>query len=623
MTRSRRGGAAALVIAAALLLLGLLTGPAAAQDGGFEWSIDSFIATITVDDDGTMHVVEDIAVDFRNLSRHGIFRVMPVRYDLTATGSGFDLPEGRRADEYQRKIEVTDIEVQSSAPDNLVIETPDLRSRLLRIRIGDEDKTVTGPQTYRISYTVRGALNAFEGHGELYWNVTGTEWEVPIQRAVATVTAPAVREGTCFRGTIGATGLCDRAEVGKRQALFVAKNVQPGEGLTVVTAFPRNAVTVPPPLVVERWTPRRALIGSSLAIPGAVGVAVLGFAGLLLLAFRQGRDRVTRARGLTEEREGDAGTRRGLFAARVTPVEFRPPEDLRPAQVGLLADERVDPVDISATIVDLAVRGHLRITEISTPRLWRRRTDWELTRLDAPDDALLPYEERLRNGLFKSGATVLVSDLKGKFASTYKAVEGQLYADAVRHKWFAKRPDSVRTRWLVLGVICTVLAIAGFVAAMFFTTWALAVAPLILVGLAMMIAHRWMPHRTATGSRMLDQVLGFRQFIANAEAGRAEYAEQQQLFIPYLPYAMVFGVVDKWARTFAELGVATPENGGVGVWYVGSGPFDARTFSSGMSEFATAVGTSLPTAPPSASGSSGFSGGSSGGGFGGGGGGSW
>lgn len=620
MTARRRGTAAAFGLAA--LVLWGLAGPAAAQDDGFEWSINRFTAEITVDGDGTVRVVEDIAVDFRDLDRHGIFRVIPVRYDLTASGTGFDVPDGRRADEYQRTIEIDDINVDSSAPDNVSVEGPGLTGRLLTIRVGDEDETVSGPQTYRIAYTVRGALNEFEAHGELYWNVTGTEWEVPIQRASATVRAPALREGTCFRGTIGATGLCDTADVRKRVATFTAQQVQPGEGLTVVTAFPRDAVDVPPPLVVERWTPTRALVGSTAAVPGAILVGLLGLGGVGMLAFRQGRDRVTRARGVADAEEGDPGTRRGLFSARVTPVEFRPPDDLRPAHVGVLVDERVDPVDISATIVDLAVRGHLRIAEIENPGLWRRRTDWELTRLDAPDDRLLKYEERLLNGLFKSGPVVLMSELKGTFAKTYQAVQGQVYADAVRRKWFARRPDTVRTGWLVLGIFCTILGVAAFVVAMIFTTWALAVAPLILVGVALAVAHRWMPHRTSTGSRMLDKALGFRLFVTNAEAGRAEYAEQQHLFIPYLPYAMVFGVVDRWARTFADLGVAGAEAGGVGMWYVGAGPFNARDFSSGMSEFATAVGTSLPTSPPSAGGSSGFGGGS-GGGFGGGGGGSW
>lgn len=621
-----RRAAATAVLALLVAVLLPYGGAAHAQTDGFEWSIERFAADITVEADGTVRVIEEIAVDFRNLSRHGIFRVIPVRYDLAENATAFEIPAGRRASDYQREIEVSDVTVSSTAPANIALETPGLTGRLLRIRIGDEDRTVSGPQTYRISYVVRGALNEFEAHGELYWNVTGTEWEVPIRAATAIVRAPAVREATCFRGTIGATGLCDRSRTRPRGAVFVARGLQPGEGLTVVTAFPKDGVDVPPPIVVERWTPATALMGSPAAVPGAVVVTLAGLALVLLLGYRQGRDRVTRDRVVTEEAPDAPTQRRALFAPRVMPVEFRPPQDLRPGQIGLLVDERVDPVDISATIVDLAVRGHLRITEVQEPRLWRRRTDWVLDRLDNPDDTtLLPYEERLLNGLFKGGNNVAMSDLKGTFSRHYAAVEGQLYADSVRRKWFVKRPDSVRTKWLWIGLVLTALAVGAFVVAMIFTTWALAVAPLIGVGIVLTVAHRWMPHRTSTGSRLLDQALGFRKFITNAEAGRAEYAEQQHLFIPYLPYAVVFGAVDKWARTFAELGAMSSDGDavGVGAWYVGAGHFDARGFSSGLSEFSTSIGSALPTAPPSSSGSSGFSGGSSGGGMGGGGGGSW
>ena len=613
------------VAAAVFTLVALLAVPASAaraQDGG--WRIERFAADITVEPDGSVRVVENVDVDFNNLERHGIFRVIPVKYDL-AENTEFEIPDGQRAQDFQRTISIEDIEVESTAPADVELEGAGLTGRLLRIRIGDEDLSVTGRQTYRISYIVRGALNDFEAHGELYWNATGTEWEVPIERAVATVRAPAIRDATCFRGTVGATALCERSQVDRRSATFVARGLQPGEGLTVVTGFPRDAVDVPPPQIEERWTLTRALMGSPFAIPAAAVVLLAGLGLVFFLAYRQGRDRITRDRRVVESESDAPAQRRALFAPRVTPVEFRPPVDLRPGQMGLLVDERVDPVDVSATIVDLAVRGHLRITEVEDPGSWRRRTDWVLERLEAPDDTLLPYEQRLLNGLFKDGPSVQMSELKGHFSADYQDVSGQLYTDAVERKWFPRRPDSVRTKWLAIGVMVTLLAAGVFAAAMYFTTWALAVAPLILVGLVLTVSHRWMPHRTAAGSRLLDQVLGFRQFIVRADAGRAEYAEQQHLFIPYLPYAIVFGAVDRWARTFAELG-AVPAAGaaGVGFWYVGAGPFDARSFSSGLSEFSTSIGAALPTAPPSSSGSSGFSGGGfSGGGFGGGGGGSW
>ena len=614
--------------AALLGALVLLAVPAAAQEDGYEWAITGFFVNMTVNPDGTLHVVETIAVDFRDAEKHGIYRVIPVRYELSPTDTRLTLPEGRSADEFWRVIEIENLTVSSTAPADLHVEEPTrFGGRELSLRIGDEDRTVSGPHDYRITYDVRGALNAFEAHAELYWNVTGNDWEVPIQRAEARVGTPAVDEVACFRGPVGATSTCQLAEIRQTTAVVAAENLQPGEGMTFVAAFPPDAVDVPPPILVEKWEPQRALNGSPAAVPAALVVSLLGATGVALLAYRQGRDRVTRG-GLAVDGRVDAGMggasfeRRGLFAPRVTPVEFRPPDDLRPGQIGVLVDERVDPVDISATIVDLAVRGHLRIVELTEKKLWRSKTDWRLERLSS-DDPLLPYEQRLLDGLFSDGDEVEIGDLKGSFHEDYQATQALLYRDAKDQGWFPRRPDHVRGIWLGVGLATAVLGIGVFVLAMMFTTWAIAVLPLVLLGLVMAVAHRWMPHRTAKGSRTLDKVLGFRQFIVTAEAGRAEYAEHENLFVEYLPYAVVFGAVDKWARTFASLGVAAATSG-VGTWYVGAypGAFDAARFSGALTDFSSVVSSSLPTAPAS-SGGSGFGGGSSGGGFGGGGGGSW
>jgi hypothetical protein len=399
-------------VAALLGALVLLAVPAAAQPGvpdGYEWAIERFRVSVTVGPDGTLRVVENIDVDFRSAQRHGIFRVIPVRYELSPTDTQIDLPDGREPGEFLRIIEIDNIAVTSTAPADLHLEEPTrFEGRDLRVRIGDEDRTVTGPQSYEISYDVRGALNAFEAHGELYWNATGNSWDVPLQRTRVTVNAPAISEIACFRGPVGATSVCEESSLEGGTATFRAPNLQPGEGLTFVTAFPTAAVDVPPPILVEKWNFARAFNGSPGAAPAGAVVGLLGLAGLGLLAFRQGRDRVTRGGIGVDGRLDDVPSdRRGLFAPRVTPVEFRPPDDLRPGQIGVLIDERVDPVDVAATIVDLAVRGHLRIVELTEKKLWRSKTDWRLERLDS-DEPLAPYEQRLLTGLFEDGSQVEV-----------------------------------------------------------------------------------------------------------------------------------------------------------------------------------------------------------------------
>lgn len=623
--RSCRG----VVLATTLMfvVLGLLaaSSSASAQDTG--WLVESFDVRIDVAPDGSLAVEESIAVDFRTLSKHGIYRVIPVRYGLPPEVQ-FDLPEGRGPEQFVRALDIDAISVTSqSAPDEVEIERPGpfpSEGGTVSIRIGDPDETVTGRHTYVIRYEVRGAMNGFGAPPELQWNVTGNAWPVPIASATATVTGGDPQRLACFRGQFGASDTCAARHDG-RGASFEAEALLPGEGMTAVVGFAPGSVAVRAPILLERWSFPRAFAGSGWAVPVAFLLGLLGVGGVAALLRREGRDRVARG-GATVDGRRDSGTGSrtlGPFERRAVPVQFRPPDGLRPAQVGLLIDERVDAVDISATVVDLSVRGWLLIEEQESKVLWFSRTDWELARTNGPrdpEDALLPYEQKLLDGLFEDGDRVAVSDLRGSFAETYQEVEDDLYDLGRDEGWFPRRPDRVRAMWLSIGIGLTVLGVGAFVLGMVFTTAAVLALPVLLVGLLVAGSARWMPHRTAEGSRLFDGTLGFREFIVTAETDRMDFAEAEQLFVAYLPYAVVFGAVDRWAGVFAELGVATST--AVAGWYVGAHGFDAARFSSGLSDFSSTLGTSLSTVP-SSGGSSGFSGGSSGGGFGGGGGGSW
>lgn len=634
---------AALLVTTAALILS--AGPAAAQDTG--WVIQSFDVSIEVTAEGALVVREDIAVDFGSLERHGIFRDIPVRFEVPPD-PWYDLPEGTEPSSLRRALEIDDVRVSSpTAPTDVELTPPGPTGGThLRIRIGDPDVTITQQHAYTIQYRVAGALDRFEGRPELFWNATGTGWDVPIRAASAAVTgAGTVVDTACFVGRAGSTDVCDSSG-----AEFAARDLGPREGMSVAVAYEDGSVAVPPPILVEEWSLGRALTGSPAAVPLTVLTALLGFGGVGLLAFRQGRDRVT-AGGTTVDGRL-TGTpaeprRRGLFEPRTVPVRYRPPEDLRPAQLGLLVDESVDPVDISATVVDLAVRGHLVIEEVEDDILWFSRTDWRLTRTDPAEradvddradhaatttepaspapparDRLMQYEEMLLDGLFEDGDEVLLSDLKGGFAETYQKVQRAVYKNGQQRSWFASRPDKARSKWMGIGFGALVLSVGLLVPAVLFTTVALAAVPLVLAGLALIVAHRWMPHRTVKGSRLLDDSLGFKEFVVTAEADRMDFAEKERVFLGYLPYAVVFGATEHWAQVFAELGVDLTAAAG-GFW-VGHHGFHAAAFSSSMSDFSSTVGTALSTVPSSGGSGSGFSGGGfSGGGFGGGGGGSW
>ena len=306
-----------------------------------------------------------------------------------------------------------------------------------------------------------------------------------------------------------------------------------------------------------------------------------------------------------------------LLERPLTPVEFAPPDDLRPGQVGTLVDERAGTLDVTATIVDLAVRGFLRIDEIPKEG-WFGKKDWNLVELKEAT-GLRNYEHSLLSAIFKGRSEVKLSALKNTFATDLKKVEDLLYDDAVEQGWFAKRPDRTRTLWTVLGVLALVasIALAAVLAAL--THFGLVGIPLVAGGVVLLVGAKRMPRRTAKGTGTLRRVQGFRRFIEESEKERAQFAERKHLFSEYLPYAIVFGATEKWAKAFADIDGRLPDTG----WYSGPGYFTVGSFNDSMDGFATTTSGTI-SSTPSGSGGSGFGGGGfSGGGGGGGGGGSW
>lgn len=642
MTTTRRLRSTTLAVPVALLLGALALLIAVAQSASAQassgWAIRQFNVDIHVLQDGSFEVVEDIAVTFRE-GRRGIFRQIPVRYDLQPDAP---VPDGTVEDWY-RGIELIDLTVESDsgAPTDTQVTDPGWDGRDLVVRIGDEDTTITGDHRYRISYRVEGALDTGEaGAADLYWNATGERWDVPIEQAEVVVSGAGIDQATCFSGRYGSPDACDTTNLDGSRVRFTSQSLPPGSGLTVAARFTPGQITVGDPLI-ERWpTLASEMTGSPLAWPLAAAVAILGAAGLGALGLREGRDRVARGTSTATGRVDAARPderRRGLFEPRPIAVEFRPPDDLRPGELGLIVDERVDPVDITATVLDLAVRGYLTIEEVEEPGiLWTSKTDWILRRTESPEETataaddradareLNRYESRLLNALFASGEEVRVSELSGTFASDYALVETDLYLSAQTHGWFSRRPDHVRSTWLVAGFV---IAALGVVMTVLLTNSGTRIGvvgvPVALLGFVLAAGHRWMPRRTARGSDLLTRTLGFREFIETADAERLRFAEAEGSFERYLPYATVFGVTDRWAKAFEALGVDVWT--GVGGWYVGHSYLNAARFTAGMNDFSAAAATSLTTMPRSTPGSGGAFGGGgfSGGGFGGGGGGSW
>jgi uncharacterized protein (TIGR04222 family) len=551
--------------------------------------------------------VEAIDYDFGSASRHGILRDIP-------TTLRFD-------DTYDRvyPIEVVEVRASEGTPAAYVVES--VEGGLTRIRIGDADVEISGRHAYELIYTVEGALNAFRDHDELYWNAIGTEWSAPIERASITVRAPAdITQVACFQGYAGSTLPCDRAGSRGRVARFSQANLGSFSGVTVVVGLPKGAVPEPVPVLEERWSVGRAFEVTPATVGGSAAIGAAAIAGVVALVWRRGRDRRFRGSPVDQVLGNPTGEHQAVplgEADASAPVEFAPPDDMRPGQMGTLLDEQANVLDVSATLVDLAVRGYLLIQEIPKEG-WFGKPDWRLIRLEKADDDLHTYERRLLDGLFRDGTETTISELKNTFAARLEGVQESLYADAVRRGWFSERPDKVRTKWLGLGVLALIAAGAVAFVLAAFTHWGLLGIPLVAAALLLIVMAKRMPARTAKGTAMLRRVRGFRTVIETAETHMSQWAEKELVFTRFLPFAVVFGCTDRWARAFEALGVEPDTS-----WYVSPRPFVYAQFADSMEGFAVTTGGTIASTP-SGSGSSGFSGGGfSGGGGGGGGGGSW
>jgi uncharacterized membrane protein len=602
-----------LVLFALLLLPCLLvvSRPARAVRAQEGWTIGSFDATYNIREDGTVLAAEDILVDFGTEQHHGIFRYIPVEFEYQDS-------------DYHRIYDIDDIDV-TEGNEPIQYETTRTGPNLV-LKIGDPDVEVTGQHRYRITYVLPNAINPQDDQDEFFWNATGNDWQAPIQSASAVVTAPSIARTICFQGPTGSKDACRIS--GDSSPVFTStQRLPPGSGLTIDVALPKGSIDVQPlHLVKQKSVAEKAkdFLGlSPLPMAGAVFLGILGVMGVGRYWWLTGRDRwYGDVHYLTENEQA---TTRPLFAKDTVVVEYQPPElsrrgrRLRPAEIGALLDERADTLDVTATIVDLAVRGYLRITEIEKTWIFGKK-DYKLERLKEADADLLSYEASLLNRLFDEGNTVDMSDLKNEFYKDLAKVKDMLYTQVVSEdKFFPANPEKVRNYHLAAGVVIIVIG-AGLTVLLGNEIGAASLGiPVIVAGAQILLTSHWMPRRTPSGREMYRRVLGFRRYMTVAETDRQRFNEEKNIFQEYLPYAMVYGCVDKWAKAFEDMGIKPDTSG----WYVSPYPFAALAFSENINSFSSSLSSAI-TSTPGGSGSSGFGGGGfSGGGGGGGGGGAW
>lgn len=543
-----------------------------------DWSVEFFRSEIKIHSDASITVTEIIQTEF-SVNKHGIFRTIPFRYE-TNEGDSVSVPISvervtRNGDPEPYAVSITGNEIE--------------------IKIGDADVTVTGPQRYELTYTAAAAVNFFEDHDELYWNVTGDDWEVPLEFVEASIRLDTqVSQDRlrieCFTGQSGSTAQNCTPNTSDSAGGAQAEN----QYLTVVFGWPKGVVAKPDNYDSIRAGAGRTALEKFLDIEAVfwalnVILPLLAIGWVVSHWLRHGRD----PRG-----------------KRTMVAQYEPPAGLTPGEMGTIFDERANHRDVVATIVDLAVRGHLTITEVKSKKLLGTKTDFQLDHLVKPAASeLKSHEKKLLAGLFAGGDSVKLSDLTGSFHDDVRAIQSELYDQTRAQGFFYSNPNTVRMAYIIVGSVLMLAAAAGFAVGL--------IGPF-FIGLAVALVGPFMPKRTVKGAEALWHAKGFKLFLEKAEKHRIQWQEKQHIFEQYLPYAMAFGVAEKWSKTFAGIQQAPPN------WYHGTygSNFNTLLLWSSLNSFSTTTVKSF--SPPAASGGSGFGGGGfSGGGFGGGGGGSW
>src|SRR5579864_5833264 len=339
------------------------------------WRVTNFDDTIVISPDGSAAIQERITLGFSG-EWHGIHRFIPIEYP------------GPRGTNYTLFLSVTGVtdgnggklKYQSSISHGF---------RDLKIFIPNAVNTT---RMVEIDYTVRNGMRFFEDHDEFYWNVTGNDWPVPIDHAAALVSFPDSAAGSlraqAFTGAYGSAERGASAEVRGSEVSFETNNPLPMRGgMTIDIFIPKGILQEPGAFTRFMW-----FVGSN----PIVFLPFWTFAVMFTLWWYKGRD-------------PDPGL-------SVAPM-YEPPAGMTPAEAGTLLDDTIHPRDITSTLVDLAVRGFVKIEEVDDKGLVFHHKDYIFHLLKPRDqrDGLVPHERVMLENVFAGGEDTRLSTLKNRF----------------------------------------------------------------------------------------------------------------------------------------------------------------------------------------------------------------
>ncbi|HET7872015.1 MAG TPA: DUF2207 domain-containing protein [Terriglobales bacterium] len=568
-------------IPALLVLLCLATSAAWARS----YRISNYVDTIHVREDGAADITEKITFAFTG-AYQGVYRNIPLDYP------------GPNGSNYSLGIKVESVTDDRGA--KLRYEKKRERGYLkLKIYVPG---AIDAARTVTIEYSVDNATKFFDDHDEFYWNVTGNEWPVGIDAASATVFFPPNTTGAlraqAFYGVYGSSDRARSSVEGPSASFETPGQLPMRGGLTIDVYIPKGLLREPSALAKAARFLRSNPI---LTLP------FWAFAVMFGLWWYKGRD-------------PDPGR-------SVAPM-YGPPENMGPAEVGTLVDDSVNPRDITAVLVDMAVRGYIKIAEVQHKGLLFSTKDYELHLLKLREqwNELTDYERAMLDRIFaSSGNMTRVSELRNHFYTVLPTMKSEIMGALKSKGMYAVDPDSAAGLW-VLGALAIALP---YVAAQvlkltdFTNSMGVTVVCGILAAIIIFVFGKQLSATSLKGARTRVEIQGFQEFMNRVDADRLKRMPPDT-FEKFLPYAMALGVEHRWAKAFEGI-IQNPPT-----WYQGDWTtFNTFYFINSLGSMTQQTSAAFVSAPRASSSSSGWSGGGfssggfSGGGFGGGGGGAF
>lgn len=476
---------------------------------------------------------------------------------------------------------VDEVRARAGATDLGPATTTDGDDVVVRV---DTARAGTTPVT--ISYRVRGATRAIgdgtrAAHTEVAWPLL-QGLSVPVREASGTMTAPGrLTYVNCEAGVPGALIPCSTWGGGTHESPQPTFSDGPrAAGDVVLLEVGLQPGAVAPTAVVDHpWSLDRAFSVNRASLLASLLPLLLGGALLYWLHRRLGRDH-------------DHGTITPV--AEFTPVgpgqsRFTVLGDVRPGHVGTVADEHVDPVDVTATLLDLAVRGWLRIVELPRDRA-HQAIDWRLERTGPGQGDLAGFEARLRDAVApEAGGGTLVSAIGEAIAPVVGQVQSDLYDEVVARGWFDRRPDRTRNRWQRLGWVAVALAVVATVVLAAATTFGLVGVALLALALGSTLVGQEMPRRTAAGTALLGGMSSLASQLQTQPTTHLLHGEEYQELSRILPYAVVLGGRDRWVQALVAADDDDLPDGDDLGWYRAPGDWHLRDLPDSLDAFVVTV----------------------------------